>query len=202
VGCKDDPASLPWDPPYFRDFFEQQLLAITWAKSMGDEVFSLCNTSRVGVAGHSMGGQATLFSSSGLNASRHGITAAVSHHGFSHDFPAPTVPFLAFTGSEDHVAPATMAQNMFAAAEKRAGSCTAYGLVDKTGADHLEPLLPSGWTTLAVYTAAWMKMYVDRTPQADGIDYHDLIYGKAKGSLCGGGDGAMTNCTLVDQPAQ
>ena len=51
-----------------------------------------------GVAGHSMGGQATVFSSSYGNATGHRIRAAVMHHAFTHDYPAPTVPFLAFTG--------------------------------------------------------------------------------------------------------
>lgn len=54
----------------------------------------------VGIAGHSMGGQSTVFASSLGNASGSNITAAVMHHAYTHAYPAPQVPFLAFTGEQ------------------------------------------------------------------------------------------------------
>lgn len=59
----------------------------------------------VGVIGHSMGGQASLFSSS-YNASTYNIKAAVMLHAFTHTYPAPKVPFIVFTGDKDTTAPA------------------------------------------------------------------------------------------------
>lgn len=99
IGCIDDLTSLPGDPPAFAHYYKQQLHVIDWAKTIPDDIFKTVNfTGGVGVAGHSMGGQATLFSSSYRNASEHGITAAVMHHAYTHEYPGPTVPFLAMTG--------------------------------------------------------------------------------------------------------
>merc|ERR1712032_853313 len=65
------------------------------------------------------------------------------------------------------------------------------------GASHLEPNgAPAA--SLGVYTAAWFKNFLDETPQADGNDYHDMIFGTGSNSLCHGGDGGMTACEVHD----
>jgi hypothetical protein len=79
-GCLLSCKSLKDDPPCFGHFYHQQLLTIDWARSPAAANSGLpINTSLVAVAGHSMGGQATLFSAA-YNATSHGIKAAALHH--------------------------------------------------------------------------------------------------------------------------
>lgn len=40
-------------------------------------------------------------------------------------------------------------------------------------------------------------MYLDKTPQAFGIDFSDMLFGTDSSSVCDGGDGSMQECTLV-----
>ena len=94
-GCKDDRAGHWLDPPGFAHYYKQQLLAIRWAREQaasGNAVLRKVDFTRgVGIAGHSMGGQSTVYSSSYTNASAHNITAAVMHHAYTHEYPAPQV---------------------------------------------------------------------------------------------------------------
>ena len=203
VGCFDDCVSLRYDPPCFGNYYLKQLDAIDWSKECASgntacaEPFKHVDFSAgVGIAGHSMGGQATLFSSSEGNATAYDIRAAVMHHAYTHTFPAPTVPFLDFTGDEDTTAPVdTMAIPLYEAAD---GSNLNRGLVDKTYAGHHQPDILSvdrnGIELLAQYSAAWFKLYLDKTPTADGIDYYAMIYGLDSGGMCSGGDGVLTTC--------
>lgn len=205
VGCFDDCNSLQHDPPCFGNYYKKQLKVIDWAKECAAEQ-SECSdpfkhvswSSGVGVAGHSMGGQATLFSSSGQNASDYDIRAAVLHHAFTHTFPVPTVPFLDMTGELDSTATVQgMAVPIYQAAE---GSGIPRGFVDKTFADHHEPditcLDRNGIQLLAQFSAAWFKLHLDETPRAYGIDFEDMIYGTGGTGMCSGGDGDMTSCKL------
>jgi len=206
-GCFDDCLSLKQDPPCFGHYYKKQLSVIDFAReqqqSGGDDEtavpFKMIDFSvGVGIAGHSMGGQATLFSSSGNNASDHDIRASVLHHAFSHTFPEPTVPTLVFTGEADTVTPPdTMGIPMHDAA-LTAGVPT--GLVDKTLVNHHEPDIlcedRNGIRLLAQFTAAWFKVYLDLTPQAYGFDFADMLFGTGPDSMCHGGDGQMTECTL------
>jgi predicted dienelactone hydrolase len=102
-GCKDDTASLRGDPKGFAHFYKQQLLTIEWAKAQATEpknptFYKRLDLSHgVGIAGHSMGGQATVFSSSYGNATSHNISAAVMLHAFTHEYvdhppPRPAPP--------------------------------------------------------------------------------------------------------------
>jgi hypothetical protein len=106
LGCFDDCVSLKHDPPCFGHYYKKQLAVFDWAKEFSPEEgqadpFARADWSAgVGVAGHSMGGQATLFSSSYGNASAYDIRAAVMHHAFTHTFPVSEIPFLDFTGEE------------------------------------------------------------------------------------------------------
>jgi len=205
VGCFDDCVSLKKDPPCFGNYYKKQLNVIDWAKecSVGDsdcaEPFVHVDWSEgVGIAGHSMGGQATVFSSSYGNPEQYDIRAAVMHHAFSHTFPAPTIPFLDFTGEKDSTAPAdTMGVPIYESAD---GSGLHRGLVDKTMANHHEPDITcrdrNGIKLLAQFSAAWFKLYLDKTPQDFGLDFKEMVYGAGSGGLCSGGDGDMTRCSV------
>lgn len=190
-GCSDL-STLPFDPPGFGHFYEQQLLVIDWAKQQQDDIMSAVDLDiGVGVAGHSMGGQSTLYSSSEHGAG-HGIKAAVMQHAFTHTYPAPTVPFLAFTGTSDLTAAASMTRNFY----NNASAYPIKGIVNKVGQSHDEPNPGFAFNpALASLTAAWFKLHLDETPQADGNDYHDLIFNR----MCDGDyDGAVEECEVQD----
>lgn len=197
TGCRDDRVNLPHDPAGFGHFYMQQLKAIDWAKNLslhGDPILSRANFSKgVGIAGHSMGGQATLFSSSFSNTTKYDVRAAVMHHAYTHSFPSPTVPFLVFTGARDTTAPPNpMAINIFNAK----GADKSHGIANKKSAGHHEPDILGFNNLLPQFSVAWFKIYLDKTPQAFGIDFEAMLFGNGKDSLCGGGDGDMSQCKL------
>ena len=205
IGCGGTCSSLPDDPPCFGDFYLEQLKALEWAKNQSTNptnpqahaIFKTINHKvGYGIGGHSMGGQATLFSSSYNNATQHNIKCAVFHHPYTHQYPAPHVPFLAFTGTWDVVAPPDMVHQFFDNAAK-AGTAPNRGLVNKKDATHVEPLWWPSVPKLAKFSAAWFKIHLEQVDKQDGIDYNDLIYGSSNTSLCGGGDGAMEECIVT-----
>ena len=192
TGCKQGGSDI-LDPPGFKDMYKEQLKVIDWAKTQTDAVFSKMNKRiGVGVAGHSMGGQATMKSSSSLG-SGHGVKAAVMHHAYTHFYDAPIVPFVAFTGSSDFIATPGQTQSFY----KKAASKLPRAYVNKAGAGHTEPN-GAGAALLGKWSAAWFKIYLDETPRADGHDYHEMILGTGSQSLCHGGDGTMTACEVHD----
>ena len=135
-----------------------------------------------------------MFSSSESNATSHNIKAAVMHHAYTHVFPTPAVPFLAFTGTKDTTAPPAMADGFFDAASS---SGLPRGLVNRVGATHHEPDVEDFNPLLPQFTAAWFKIFLDEKPEEFGIDWFGLVFGKGAGSLCGGGAGKMANCTTL-----
>jgi hypothetical protein len=200
-GCKDDKASLPLDPLGFAHYYKQQLLAIDWAKNQAklgnSTIFAKLNCSQgVGIAGHSMGGQATVFSSSFSNATNHGISAAVMHHAYTHKYPAPQIPFLAFTGARDDVAISKLTDRFVNAS----GGSTSKGLVNKKDANHFEPEDPFPLEEncynplLPQFTAAWFKLHLEKKTSEFGFNFEEMIYGNDTKSVCAGGDGAMKAC--------
>ena len=194
-GCRDDHASLPHDPNGFAHYYKQQLLAIEWAAAQSTEPFDRVDFARIGIAGHSMGGQATLFSSSGENASAHNITASVLHHAYSHEYPSAQVPMLVFTGTTDTTALPSWSKTMY----EKVAPHLAKGFVNRKDTPHWEPIThPFGpyHPELALFTAAWLKLFVDKTPFADGLNYEELLFGSSNHSLCGGGDGSMEECEV------
>lgn len=203
-GCFDDCQNLKHDPPCFGNYYKKQLAVFDWARGCSASDDTSCYppfvnvdwSKGVGIAGHSMGGQATLFSSSFDNTTQYDIRAAVMHHAYSHSFPAPTIPFLDFTGEQDTTAPPdTMAMPIY---EAGAGSGLPRGFVDKTLVGHHEPditcLDRNQIDLLAQFSAAWFKLYLDKTPIAYGIDFNEMIYGTSQKSICYGGDGELTTC--------
>jgi hypothetical protein len=193
--CKTH-CSLPGDPDGFQVFYRMQLRAIEWARGMAGRpgpFAELDLSPGAGVAGHSMGGQATVFSSSLNNATDFGIRAAVMHHAYTHVFPPSQVPFLAFTGTKDTTAPPAMAESIYNAP----GASRIRGLVNRVGATHHEPDVTGYNPLLPQFTAAWFKLYLEGKREEYGVDFEDLLYGNGTHTLCGGGGGAMENCTLL-----
>lgn len=189
-GCLSDCKSLPFDPPCFGHYYDQQLAVIEWATKRDD--LPINASYGVGVAGHSMGGQSSLFSAA-YNASTHNIKAAALHHAFTHTYPAiATIPFITFTGTNDDVAPSVMAVKTFNAP----GAFGTRGIVNKKGADHHEPTTHYN-PMISVYTVAWFKYHLQKTAVEFGVNFEDQIYGNSSTSLCGGGDGAMEQCTML-----
>jgi len=211
MGCLEDCKTLDGDPPCFGRYYHQQLDVFSWARNYSSadsrnvsgspaDVLSRVNHSMgYGVAGHSMGGQATLFSSSFHNASEQHIKAAVMHHAFSRSqSPAPAVPFLAFTGEKDDIARPKWTRKFFDA-PLHGNASVPKGLVDRSDTDHLEPLFWFNDKALALFTAAWFKLYVVGVRASDGVDWEEVIYGNSTDSLCGGGDGSadeMKECLV------
>ena len=140
-GCSDDSASLWRDPPGFGHYCNQQLLAIDFAL---DELpgfgINLNVGNGVGIAGHYMGGQSALFASSYDNiiAAKILMRAAVFHHAFSHEFPAPQVPLLSFMGNQDYVAPPWMSRSIFNSTRGANRAMKSKGHANKVSAGHLE----------------------------------------------------------------
>lgn len=190
AGCVSDCKSLPLDPPCYGHYYRQQLKVIDWMKTkVGTLPVNM--TGGVAVMGHSMGGQSAYFSAA-YNGSDYNIKAAVMHHAFTHTYPAiATVPFLAFTGTTDTVAPPVMAEKIYGAD----GAFATRGLINKIGADHHEPTTEYN-PKLALYSVAWIKLHLDQTPSSYGNNWKDLIYGTGNNSLCSGGDGKMQECVV------
>ena len=132
------------------------------------------------------------------------IAAAVLHHTFSHEFPAPQVPFLAFTGEQDYIAPPWMARSLFNST-KGHKPVRSKGHVNKFSAGHLEnqdydgpswgdwynPLVPQ-------FTAAWFKVHLEKKTIEFGVDWKVMLYGDGPSSICGGGNGVMEECIILD----
>ena len=81
AGCVTD------DALGFDHYFYEQLKTLDWAHTMlSDPAFAHLNLrDGVAIAGHSMGGQATLFTSA-YNASDYDVRAAAYHHAWTEDF--------------------------------------------------------------------------------------------------------------------
>ena len=150
-------------------------------------------TAGFGVAGHSMGGQASLFSASYANASDHGIKASVMMHPYSHEIPSTDIPTLTFTGTHDATAHAAWAMEMFEAGDPSVTN----GFANLKGEAHSGCLETS--SRISLYTAAWMKLFVTGVKEEGGVNFEDLIFANNTRSLCGGGYGKMEACELNDR---
>ena len=176
------------------NYYRQQQLTLAWATSANVSSALPVNKTAAAVAGHSMGGQASLFNAADYEGGvgKHHIKAAALHHAFTHTFPAYSIPTLTFTGTLDDVATPASAKQIF----DTPGGTPIRGLVNKKGADHHEPSTHYN-PQLALYTVAWFKLYVDGTPQSQGRDWDALIHGSGTDSICGGGDGKRKECSIL-----
>jgi dienelactone hydrolase len=217
-GCTDpsngapytDCAGTPPLPPVGENWppwYGEQLKAIEWARNQtanatGDAVFATIDwDAGVGIAGHSMGGQATAMSASPACAARWGVRAAVLHHPADGELPAGgghigvnmSVPVASFTSSGDSIWPETVAY-MAAANASEYDVPRAYR--DLTGSSHLEPVLvpPVENPFLATFTAAWFKVFLN----GDRGAWYDLVFGGGADSLCR--HAPMTGCYVLNTP--
>ena len=197
-GCFHDCKTLPDDPPCFGNYYNESFKVLEWARSSAAASLPINNTAGVAVAGHSMGGQAALLAAADATArTEYGIKAAVMHHAYTHTYPSISeVPFLACTGTADATAPPAMAEKFFSAA-----SVSRKGLINVRGANHHEPTTDYR-PELALFTAAWIKLYVDGVEASEGMSWRGLIYGTGTDSVCGGGDGQMAECTMLPKASE
>ena len=223
-GCRDqvnapytDCAGLPSvQPANWPSYYGEQLKTMEWAHSAGkegsDPILSLIDwDAGVGIAGHSMGGQATAITASKNCVVQHfgaRIKAAVLHHaanGAVGGGPTPgktnvgtnvSIPTAAFTSSGDSIWAET--RDIFDAAHHGAASKLPLLYRDEVGYSHLEPVLapPIENPYLATFTAAWFKIHLrSGAPGGPGDTWYDMIYGTTPDSLCN--SAPMVNCTLV-----
>ena len=186
----------------FDDYYKEQLKAIDFVSNMvsqgGDPAFAnLDFQAGVGVVGHSMGGQATLFSSA-YNASSHNIKAAVYHHAYTEDLQVPQVPFLSMTSVyDDEADPQKMGKAIF---DIEGTENLTKGIVSTSDYGHHEadilgfnPLVPQ-------FTVAWMKVLMEGTMEEGGVNFEEMIFGDGDTSICGGGDGDVDKymCEIID----
>jgi hypothetical protein len=195
VGCTREDGELGFD-----DYYKEQLKAIDWVESVyrTDDTFAnLDFESGVGVVGHSMGGQATLFSSA-YNSTSHNIKAAAYHHAWTEDFPRPTVPFVSFTSVYDDEADATKMGKAIYDIPGTEGLTK--GLVSTAKYGHHEADILGINPLMGQFTVAWFKILLEGVKQENGVDYEEMIFGKGEASVCGGGDGEMdmAMCEISD----
>ena len=167
----------------------------------------------VGIAGHSMGGQAAAIIAGSGCPKAWDVRAAALHHpangangttrtggGGNNIGSAMSVPVAAFTSSGDGIWPETA--DIYGNATSLAGaSPRAYR--DATGFSHLEPLsIPPGFYNgwLAPLTAAWFKVFLGEAPGAldPGGAWRSVLFNASDpGSLCN--HAPMTRCETVEQ---
>ena len=219
VGCTSPNLGAPYTDcagiqplppsPLWAAWYGEQLKAIEFAQNRsrdGDPIFVQIDwKAGVGVAGHSMGGQATTMSASAACAARWGIKAAALIHPEIGTLPWGntgsniSVPVSTFTSSGDHLCPPATAETTMQAFNSSAQGRTlpsAYRNVE--GWSHLEPVLGAVFENplLATYTAAWFKVMLN----GDRAAFWDLIYGGPTNpdSLCN--SEKMVGCYAINPP--
>lgn len=114
----------------------------------------LVDDDRLAVMGHSMGGGGALEAA----ATDPSLQAAIPLAGFSFDrsWPELETPTLFISAENDTVASSTgQSLRMYESLDPELGSA----FLELAGADHGAPTLPD--TTIAMYSVAWLKRYVD-----------------------------------------
>ena len=219
VGCTDPSQGAPYtdcaglpplQPPLWPAWYGEQLKTIEWARNMtaaggaADPLFATIDwAAGVGIAGHSMGGQATTMSAGAACAKRWDIRAAALIHPEIGSLPwgntgsNMSVPVAAFTSSGDNLCPAATAEATMAAFNSSAQARTLpSALRNVVGWSHLEPVLGEVFENplLATYTAAWLKVMLNQ----DRGEYYDLIYGSGPDRLCN--SEPMVGCYVLNAP--
>jgi pimeloyl-ACP methyl ester carboxylesterase len=168
---------------------------IEWAKNMtnggsADPVFATIDwAAGVGIAGHSMGGQATSMSANAACAKKWDIKAAALVHPEIGTLPWGntgsniSIPVAAFSSSGDHTCPpATTETTMAAFNATKQGKTLPSIYRNVEGWSHLEPVMGAVFENplLSTWTAAWFKIHLNH----DRGEFFDLIYGTGPDSLC------------------
>lgn len=196
-----------WDshPKGFSKYYEEQLKAIDWAvesasaASTEDAFANLDVSLGIGVVGHSMGGQATYFSSSDKSdpLSRN-ISSAVYHHAWTEEFVTPQIPYLSFTSVyDDEANEDTMGIPIY---ESGQDTGLSRGIVSTLNFGHHEADILGINPLLAQFTAAWFKVFMACGGE-DGVDWEGMIFGDDEYSVCSGGMGEVesAHCEIIDE---
>ena len=68
------------------------------------------------------------------------------------------------------------------------------GFASRIGANHYAPCIAHH--AISFSTVAWLKLFVDETPRAHGVDWDAVVFGNGSRSICGGSGGAMYECRM------
>lgn len=189
-GCENPIGS----PPSFGRYFTQLLLVLQWAHTPAASGLPTNLAAGVGLAGHSLGAQAALVSSASAKyVAAYRLRAVVLHHPYKgpQQSPRSRVPILTFTGTADTAVPAAWARQIYSVAGE---SGTPRGFASRIGANHYAPCIAHH--AISFSTVAWLKLFVDDTPRAHGVDWDAVVFGNGSRSICGGGGGAMYECRM------
>lgn len=153
--------------PLWDTWFGEQLRAIEFAQNQSktsDPIFAMMDSAAgVGIAGHSMGGQATSWAAHENCTSHWNIKAAAVHHGVTATNNTKIgVPLAAFGGTLDSWI-SQMTKDMFV---KSPVYPKMWRYITGASSTHLEPVLlpPLENPLLATYTAAWFKVFLGQDP--------------------------------------
>jgi dienelactone hydrolase len=137
-----------------------------------------------GIAGHSMGGHATVYSSGNSHAvQKYNIAAAVALHPAFFPFVQPTVPIFYATGSADTIVKPSGVKGIY---EITKGSKV---FAEIKGATHLEPNTLGGRNRWTPYVINMFNCWIKEQ------DYDcDKIYGNKSGDLCNNPNVPMSDC--------
>jgi hypothetical protein len=207
IGCTDKSGGAPWTDcakglafdGEWGAWWGEQLKTIDFVRNQSlhnasapDFFRSVDWSAGVGVAGHSMGGQASTVSAGSGCAAQWDIRAAALIHPASGVLPGGqnsgsgmSVPTAAFTSTGDHLcSPASVAATMQAFNASAAGQTLPSLYRNLVGWSHLEPVMGDVFENplLATYTAAWFKVFLNG--QKPGDDYYDLIFSGSPDSIC------------------
>ena len=154
------------------------------------------NFTRVGVAGHSMGGAASGYVASAENAtSAYGVQAYVGMHGTPVlQESTIAVPTMYTTGAKDHLVLPSVVKNSFG----RSTGAHPRVFAELSDADHFEPTANfSGHLRLNPYVAAFLLCHV----AGDGASCANVYDATDASSLCNAYPGKMTQpdgaCQIV-----
>jgi hypothetical protein len=222
VGCTDKSGGAPWTDcaeglapeGLWAPWFGEQLKTIDFMRnnslrnaSAPDFFRAIDWDAGVGIAGHSMGGQASTVSASAACAAQWGIRAAALIHPAAGNLPGGrssganmSVPTAAFTSTGDHLcAPASVAATMRAFNASAAGQALPSLYRNVQGWSHLEPVMGAVFENplLATFTAAWFKVFLNKARAGD--PYYDLIFSGSPDSICRAE--AMEECYVLPNGA-
>ena len=156
----------------------------------------------VGIAGHSMGGQATGYAAGTACADEWNIRAAVLHHpanivnwaSGANSGINVTAPVATFTSTGDKICPDTYSSAFHAALPES----TPRLYRDVHGSSHLEPVLfpPIESPYLATFTAAWFNIFLGQSSgrAGPGSTAYEAIFGTGTNSVCH--YAKMANCSV------
>jgi len=185
---------LPKDPPGFKYFYNELLKTIDCVDGNEDESFKIIDKKKgVGIAGHSMGGQAALYGSLKENNKFYNVKTSVIHNVYTHSFPIIDIPFLIITGSDDKLAIPSWSKKIF-----MDSMVNDKIFINKLQKSHTD-LLYQDYKNYSLVTAFWFKLYLTEIESEMGNNYYEYIYGNNEESLCSNGFGLLKECMIKNK---